>query len=102
MSELAQLQKAIAETRAKRGFWTDPLNIHLMLTEEVGEIATELKPLWSDNYGDFDPTRLQEEIADAFVLLSALATRFDIDIATAVTKKFFQKDSLRPWKSTRR
>ena len=71
----------------------------LMLTEEVGEIASELKPLWSNNYGDFDPARLQDEIADAFVLLSALATRFDIDIETAVTKKFFQKDSLRPWKS---
>ena len=63
MIELAQLQKAISATRAKRGFWTDPLKIHLMLTEEVGEIATELKPLWSDNYGDFDPARLQDEIA---------------------------------------
>ena len=73
-----------------------------MLTEEVGEIASELKPLWSDNYGDFDPARLQDEIADAFVLLSALATRFNIDIETAVTKKSFQKDSLRPWKSAPR
>ena len=93
MIELAELQMAIAETREKRGFWTDPLKIHLMLTGEVGEIATELKPLWSDNYGDFDPARLQDEIADAFVLLSALATRFDIDIETAVTDKFFQKDA---------
>ena len=100
MSELAQLQKAIAETRAKRGFVTDPLKIHLMLTEEIGEIAAELKPLWSKNYGDFNPARLQEEIADVFVLLSALATRFNIDLETAITQKFFQKDSLRPWKST--
>ena len=99
MSELAQLQKAIADTRSKRGFVTDPLKIHLMLTEEIGELATELKPLWPDNYCDFDPARLQDEIADAFVLLSALATRFNIDIETAVTKKFFQKDNLRPWKS---
>lgn len=76
MSELAQLQKAIAETRAKRGFVTDPLKIHLMLTEEIGEIA------------------------DAFVLLSALATRFNINIETAVTQKFFQKDSHRSWNST--
>ena len=53
MSELAQLQQAIAETRAKRGFVTDPLKIHLMLTEEIGEIAAELKPLWSKNYGNF-------------------------------------------------
>ena len=102
MSELAQLQKAIAETRAKRGFVTDPLKIHLMLTEEIGEIAAELKPLWSKNYGNFDPARLQEEIADAFVLLSALSTRFNIDLETAVTQKFFQKDSHRPWNSTPR
>ena len=69
MLELARLQKTIAETRTKRGFVTDPLKIHLMLTEEIGEIAAELKPLWSKNYDNFDPDRLQEEIADAFVLL---------------------------------
>ena len=102
MSELSQLQKTIAETRAKRGFVTDPLKILLMLTEEIGEIAAELKPPWSKNYDDFNPARLQEEIADAFVLLSALATRFNIDLETAVTQKFFQKESLRPWQSTRR
>lgn len=78
MSQLAQPQKAIAETGAKRGFVTDPHKIHLTLTEEIGENA------------------------DAFALLSALATRFNIDLETAVTKKFFQKDSLRSWKPTLR
>ena len=42
MSGLADLQKAISETRAERGFITDPVKIHQLLTEEVGEIASEL------------------------------------------------------------
>ncbi len=99
MSRLADLQKAISETRSKRGFVTDPVKLHLLLTEEVGEIASEIKRLWSANYGDFSRDRLQEEIADAFVLLVALATQFDIDIEEAVADKFFQKDGVREWQS---
>ena len=99
MSELADLQKSIASTRAERGFVTEPLKIPLMLSEEIGEIASELKRLWSKNYVDFDRDQLKEGIADAFVLLSALATRFKIDLEEAVVEKFFQKDSAREWKS---
>ena len=99
MSELADLQKAISETRAERGFVTDPVKIHLLLSEEVGEIASALKRLWSVNYGAFNRDHLQEEIADAFVLLAALATQFDIDMEEALVDKFFRKDGVREWKS---
>ena len=99
MSQLADLQKAISVTRAERGFVTDPVKFQVLLTEEVGEIAAEIKKLWSVNYDDFNRDRLQEEIADVFVLLAALATRFDIDIEEAVTTKFFGKDGAREWKS---
>ena len=51
------------------------------------------------NCGDFNPDRLQEEIADAFVLLAAMATQFNIDIEGAVADKFFRKDGEREWKS---
>ena len=71
----------------------------MLLSEEIGEIASALKRLWSKNYGEFDRDQLQEEIADVFVLLAALATEFDIDIEEAVVDKFFQKDSTREWKS---
>ena len=98
MSELAALQKAISTTRAERGFVTDPVKIHLLLSEEIGEIASALKRLWSKNYGEFDRDQLREEIADVFVLLAALATEFDIDIEDAVVDKFFQRDSTREWK----
>ena len=99
MSELAELQRAISEIRAQRGFVTDPVKIHLLLTEEIGEIASQIKRLWSVNYDDFDKSQLEEEIADVFVLLTALANRFDIDIEQAVVAKFFEKDGQRTWKS---
>ena len=99
MSELADLQKLISETRAKRGFVTDPVKLQVLLSEEVGEIASEIKRLWSVNYDDFDRDRLKEEIADVFVLLTALANEFHIDIERAVVDKFLQKDGSRSWKS---
>ena len=99
MTELAELQQAIAEIRSQRGFVTDPVKIHLLLTEEIGEIASQIKRLWSVNYDAFDKSQLEEEIADVFVLLTALANRFDIDIEQAVVRKFFEKDGKRTWKS---
>ena len=46
MSDLAELQQATAEIRAQRGFVTDPVKIHLLLTEEIGEIASQIKGPW--------------------------------------------------------
>jgi len=99
MSNMLELQQRIREERKQRGFVTDPVKIQLLLIEEVGEISSELKRLWSKNYDEFNPDRLSEEIADAFVLLSALASEFDIDIAQVVESKFFTKDAARNWKS---
>ena len=61
MSELAELQKLISEIRTQRGFVTDPVKLQVLLSEEIGEIASEIKKLWSINYDDFDPNRLREE-----------------------------------------
>jgi len=96
---VSELQHQIREIRAERGFVTDPIKIMLHMTEEVGEIASELKRLWSPNYGSFDTERLREEIADVFVTLSAMANAFEIDIEEAVRRKFIDKDSTREWKS---
>lgn len=97
MSELKTLQESIVNTRKERGFVTDPLKLQILLTEEVGEISAELKRLWSNNYDDFSKERVANEIADTFVLLSALASEFDIDLETAVEQKFFKADSNRKW-----
>ena len=92
------VQKIVAK-RAERGFVTDPLKIHVLLTEEVGEIAAELKRTWSKNYSEFSRDKLGEEVADVFCLLAALANEFDIDIEKAVREKFFEADESRTWKS---
>ncbi len=61
----------------------------------MGEVAKELKRTWSANYDAFNQAQLADEIADVFVLLSALASTFEIDIA--VETKFFDKDGKRTW-----
>jgi NTP pyrophosphatase (non-canonical NTP hydrolase) len=99
VTELCDLQKAISKERAARGFVTDPVKLQLLLSEEIGEMASEIKKLWSKNYAEFDRRRLEDEIADVFVLLAATAEKFDIDIEKAVAEKFFQEDGLREWKS---
>lgn len=97
MSELHELQTLIEGVRRQRGFTTDPIRIFTLLNEEIGEVAAELKKTWSPNYPDLELSRLGEELADVFVLLSALATNFDIDLETAVRRKFVDADSKRTW-----
>ena len=100
MPDLKELQAQIVQLREERGFTTDPIRIFTLLNEEIGEIAAELKKTWSVNYDRFQKEALQEEIADAMVLLVALAHCYDIDVETAIVSKFFEKDGKRTWKST--
>ena len=89
---MVELQKEIAEIRKRRGFCMEPIKIFSMLVEEVGEISSELKKTWSNNYNSFDNEKLSDELADAFVCLMALANQFNIDLEDSVRKKFILKD----------
>lgn len=99
MAELKELQARVVQQRLQRGFTTDPARIFMLLGEEIGEIAGELKRIWSPNYDPFDRDDLQDEIADAMVLLMALADQFDIDVEEAIGQKFFEKDGERAWRT---
>ena len=101
MAELKEIQALIVKTRAERGFTTEPLKIFMLLNEEIGEIATELKKTWSSNYEAFSKQRLKDELADTLVLLLALASRYEIDLEEAVKAKFIAKDSQREWESAK-
>ena len=92
-AELREIQKRIHDFRKLRGFVMDPQHIYMLLTEEVGEIASELKHEWSPKYQDFSLQRLRDEIADSFVCLCALANQYGIDLEEAVKDKFFEKDA---------
>jgi NTP pyrophosphatase (non-canonical NTP hydrolase) len=99
VAELREIQSSVGKIRQERGFTMDPLRIFALLTEEVGEVASELKRTWSPNYEAFSKKDLGDELADALVCLLALANQFDIDIEEALREKFLHKDSQRIWKS---
>ena len=75
----------------------DPVRLLCLLTEELGEVAAEIKKTWSDNYPDLVIDDLASEISDVYVGLSALASAFDIDLEDAVRSKFFGSDASRRW-----
>ena len=87
MAQLADVQNMIVGTRTARGF----------TTEEIGEVAAEIKKTWSPNYADLVTQDLSDELADTFVVLSALASRFEIDLEEAVRSKFLESDGNREW-----
>jgi NTP pyrophosphatase (non-canonical NTP hydrolase) len=97
MAQLADVQNMIVGTRTARGFTTDPAQLICLLTEEVGEVAAEIKKTWSPNYADLVTQDLSDELADTFVVLSALASRFEIDLEEAVRSKFLESDGNREW-----
>lgn len=99
MADLRELQSLVSKIRQERGFTMDPLRIFVLLDEEVGEIARELKRTWSLNYDPFSKQDLEDEIADVLVCLLALANQFEIDVEKALTEKLLCKDSQRKWKS---
>jgi NTP pyrophosphatase (non-canonical NTP hydrolase) len=97
--DLTELQGAIVAERQARGFTSDPVRLLTLIVEELGEVARELKGTWSPNYDQPSIDRLAPELADVLVLLAALASNFDIDLAASVEKKFFEDDDLRRWPS---
>jgi NTP pyrophosphatase (non-canonical NTP hydrolase) len=99
MAELRELQGLVGNIRQERGFTMDPLRIFALLTEEVGEVACELKRTWSPNYEAFSKEDLADELADVLVCLLALANKFEIDVAEALEEKLLRKDGQRTWKS---
>lgn len=99
MADLEELSRLVGKTRQERGFTMDPLRIFILLNEEIGEIARELKRTWSPNYEAFSKEDLEDELADVLVCLLALANQFEIDLEKALVKKLLHKDSQRSWKS---
>lgn len=99
MTTLQELQVSIDSVRTQRGFTNDPVQLLCLLVEEVGEVAAEVKKTWSDNYPDLEVAELRNELADVFVLVSALASSFDVDLTDAVQAKFFGADAERQWET---
>jgi NTP pyrophosphatase (non-canonical NTP hydrolase) len=98
LKSLRSLQKKVGEIRKKRGFTQDPERALILLVEEVGEVAQQLKRSWSPNYDTFSNSAIAEELADVLFVLLGLSDLLKIDIAEALKKKT-ASDSNRTWKS---
>lgn len=96
---LNELQAFIADVCAKRG-WDKRTSLEkmLFLTEEIGEIAKEVRK-HEGKYGYPKPDTTDElasELIDALNYLLDLANMYDIDLSEAFHKNW-QKNSVRVW-----
>ena len=81
---LGQLVTHVEAKRQERRFEDTPESLMILLTEEVGEIATELRRRWKRKH---DPLRAAHELIDALTYLFRLAFVFEIDLENALVEK---------------
>ena len=93
-SGLAELAEHLERKRAERGFEDTPERLMILLTEEMGEIATEIRKHWK---GLADPERIGDEIIDALTYLILMARGFGIDLARAIAEKE-RRNAGRTWR----
>ena len=90
---LNELAGHVEAKRQERNFEDTPESLMILLTEEVGEIATELRRRWKDKH---DPRRVAHEIIDALTYLFRLAYVFQIDLEKALLDKE-RENAVRIW-----
>jgi len=92
---LAEWQVFVRELVAEKGFTEDPNEIFVLFTEEVGELAKELRKKWK--YGAEGVRESAEgEFADVFMYLLDLANHFGVDLEAALRRKVAKNDG-RTW-----
>lgn len=88
---LADLQTHVREIVDEKHWTKDPNEVFILFTEEVGELARELRKKW--NYGSADVDKDPGgELADVLMYLLDLANHFEIDLETAVRAKIEKND----------
>ncbi len=97
---LPNLQEYVRLLCKERGWENDnPLEIFLLLSEEVGELAKAIRnkmKLYHEEGKKIEKDELEDEIADVLSYLLDLANKFDIDIETAFRNKE-KKNAKRIW-----
>ncbi len=89
-SSLSDIQKYIVKMMDANNFNNTPLELFCYLTEEVGELAKEIRKNEKNMEMDKDKeynSSLKEELADVFIYLLAIANRYKIDLFTAFKDK---------------
>lgn len=89
-SNLADIQKYVANMMETNNFNNTPLELFCYLTEEVGELAKEIRK--TEKNMDMDIKKeynssLEHEIADVFIYLLALCNSYNIDLLSSFKNK---------------
>lgn len=99
-SSVRDLQKYINDMIKVRGFENEtPKDIMILLTEEIGELAKEVRKLSGikTDVNKKDETRASEEIADVLIYILSMCKVLNIDLLEAFKDK--EKINLkRTWK----
>ena len=99
-SNLSEIQKYITKMMEVNSFNNTPLELFCYLTEEVGELAKEIRKTEKNMEMDIKKeyeSCLKHEIADVFIYLLAICNSYNIDLLEAFKDK--EKINLdRVWK----
>lgn len=99
-TSLKEIQEYVNHMIEVRGFDQEtPKDVMLLLTEEVGELAKEVRKT-TDIKLDVHSTRkaeLGDEIADVFMYILSMCKATNVDLLEAFKKKE-EKNFLRTWK----
>ncbi len=89
-SNLSDIQKYITTMMKVNNFNNTPLELFCYLTEEVGELAKEIRK--TEKNMDMDlkkeyTSSLNDEIADVFIYLLAICNSYNINLLEALKSK---------------
>lgn len=83
---LAEFQAFVAALVEEKGWTKDPDEIFVLLTEEVGEVAKEVRRSWKRGAEGVRP-EIAAELADVLMYVADLANAYGVDLETAVRDK---------------
>lgn len=83
---LGEFQSFIAALVAEKGWSKDPNEVFVLLNEEVGELAKELRRSWKKGMDEVRP-QAAAELADVFLYVADLANLLGVDLEQALRDK---------------
>ena len=89
-SNLNEIQKYITKMMEVNGFNNTPLELLCYLTEEVGELAKEIRKNESNMEMDINKkysSNIKDELADVFIYILTIADKYNIDLLDALKRK---------------
>ena len=89
-SNLNEIQKYITKMMEENGFNNTPLELLCYLTEEVGELAKEIRKNESNMEMDINKkysSNIKDELADVFIYVLTIADKYNIDLLDALKRK---------------